>query len=134
MHLISNKNDEEENWDMLHHETVYTINQYLEAQSVLIRNDNSNHEILHSVEPQEMIDLNHSICKVDIEYYSINKNHKFMIVKTIEEMEDHKQFKFVIQTIRVLTEQFSNDIAPNENVPGDFNENQGPKVTLARFK
>ena len=81
---------------MLHHETVYAINQYLEAlqsrntRSVQIRNDNNNHEVKHSVEPQDMMNLNHSICKVDIEYYSINKKRKFLIVKTIEEMEDHK--------------------------------------------
>lgn len=33
--------------------------------------------------------LYHSICVVDIEYYSLNDRHKYMIVKTIEEMEDH---------------------------------------------
>ena len=89
-----------------------------------------------------MINLSHSICKVDIEYYSVNKDRKFMIVKTIEEMEDHKQFKFVVQTIRVLTEEFSTDFDPNmqfgmmsqRNVPGDIKNNPGPKPTLARFK
>ena len=76
---------------------------------------------MQSLDPQEVIRLKHSICHVSVEYYSTNENNKYMIVKTIEEMEDNANQIYVLQTLRIFKEQaekeeygeFSPIVSPN---------------------
>lgn len=45
------------------------------------------------------------IYNIDIEYYSTDDKNKFLIVKTIEDNEDHNQKHYIIQTLRIYKEK-----------------------------
>lgn len=47
------------------------------------------------------------ICNIDVEYYSTDDKNKFLIVKTIEDNEDHQQNHYIIQTLRIYKEKLT---------------------------
>ena len=56
------------------------------------------------------------ICSIDVEYYSTDDKNKFLIVKTIEDNQDHQQNHYIMQTLRIYKEKF--DI-PNRGTFGE---------------
>ena len=50
------------------------------------------------------------ICNIDVEYYSTDDKNKFLIVKTIEDNEDHRQNHYIIQTLRIYKEKLTENL------------------------
>ena len=54
------------------------------------------------------------ICSIDVEYYSTDDKNKFLIVKTLEDNQDHQRNHYIIQTLRIYKEKFEISQVPND--------------------